>query len=70
MKLPLFTRYALNTGVFFLPILFGWILDSTGGAGAGGGLWAILIGYAVALVTVLFVREHSAKKAKAYEQAA
>ena len=61
---------AVNTGVFFLPLLFGWILDSTGGAGAGGGLWAILIGYAVALVTVLFVREHSAKKAKAYEQAA
>ena len=48
---------AVNTGVFFLPILFGWILDRTGGPGGTGGLWAILIGYAAALVAVLFVSE-------------
>ena len=31
---------AVNAGVFFLPLIFGWILASTGGAAGRGGLWA------------------------------
>jgi cyanate permease len=49
---------AVNTGVFFLPLIFGSILASTGGPGGTGGLWAILIGYGVALLAMLAARDN------------
>lgn len=48
---------AVNTGVFFLPLVFGWILAGTGGEGGTGGLWAILIGYGVGLLAMLLARD-------------
>jgi len=48
---------AVNTGVFFLPLAFGWILAGTGGAGGTGGLWAMLIGYGVGLLAMLLARD-------------
>ncbi len=49
---------AVNAGVFFFPLIFGWILASTGGAGGTGGLWAILIGYGVGLLAMLLARDN------------
>lgn len=60
---------AVNTGVFFLPLIFGWIVDSTGGPGASAGLWAMLIGYGLGLIAVLGVKEKHVAKAEAYEPA-
>jgi NNP family nitrate/nitrite transporter-like MFS transporter len=59
---------AVNTGVFFLPLIFGWIVDSTGGPGASGGLWAMLIGYALGLLAVLAVNGKHVARAEASEQ--
>lgn len=59
---------AVNAGVFFLPLLFAWIVASTGGAGGTGGLWAILIGYAVALLAMLAARDRHAPEAEASGQ--
>jgi nitrate/nitrite transporter NarK len=63
----------VNTGVFFLPLIFASIVEATGGPGGAGGMWAILIGYAVSLVAVLGVREgtraQQAKAKKVYEAA-
>ncbi len=49
---------AVNTGVFFLPLIFGWILAATGGAGGHAGLWAILIGYGLGLLAMLVARDN------------
>ncbi len=49
---------AVNAGVFFLPLIFGWILGGTGGAGGTAGLWAILIGYGVGLLAMLAARDN------------
>jgi nitrate/nitrite transporter NarK len=56
---------AVNTGVFFLPLIFGSILASTGGTGGTGGLWAILIGYGVALLAMLAARDNHVMEVKA-----
>jgi MFS family permease len=59
---------AVNTGVLFFPLIFGWILASTGGEGGSGGLWAILIGYGVVLLTMLFARDNHAVEVEAAAQ--
>jgi len=56
---------AVNVGVFFLPLIFGWLVDNTGGLTANGGLWAMLIGYAAGLFAVLGVNEGDARKTEA-----
>lgn len=48
---------AVNAGVFLIPLIFGWILAGTGGAGGTGGLWAILIGYAAGMLAMLLARD-------------
>lgn len=53
---------AVNAGVFFVPVVFGWILGSTGGAAGTAGLWAILIGYGVGLLAMLAARDNHAAK--------
>ena len=58
---------AVNVGVFFLPLIFGWLVDNTGGLTAEGGLWAMLIGYALGLFAVLGVNERGAHKTETYE---
>lgn len=58
---------AVNTGVFFLPLIFGSILVSTGGAGGTGGLWAILIGYGVSLLAMLAARDNHVMRVEASE---
>jgi MFS family permease len=58
---------AVNIGVFFLPLIFGWILASTGGAGGTGGLWAILIGYGVGLLAMLVARDNHVTEVEASE---
>lgn len=58
---------AVNTGVFFLPLIFGSILASTGGAGGTGGLWAILIGYGVSLLAMLAARDNHVLSVEASE---
>ena len=45
---------AVNVGVFFLPILFGAVYDHLK---IPGGMWSILIGYFLALLAVLVVKE-------------
>lgn len=59
---------AVNTGVFFLPLIFGWVLASTGGAGGRGGLWAILIGYGLGLLCILATRDGRGRAVEASEQ--
>ncbi len=56
---------AVNTGVFFAPLIFGSILAGTGGAGGTGGLWAILIGYGVALLAMLAARDNHVTQVEA-----
>lgn len=63
---------AVNIGVFFLPIIAGAIVDSTGGPGGIGVMWVLLIGYAIGLAAVLPVREKLATapaKVRAYKSA-
>jgi nitrate/nitrite transporter NarK len=58
----------VNIGVFFLPLIFGWILASTGGVGGTGGLWAILIGYGVGLLAMLAARDNHVTEVEASKQ--
>ncbi len=58
---------AVNAGVFFVPVIFGWILGSTGGAGGTAGLWAILIGYGVGLLAMLAARDNHGLKVQVAE---
>lgn len=59
---------AVNTGVFFLPLIFGWILATTGGPAGTGGLWAILIGYGVGLLAMLAARDNHVTEVEASKQ--
>ncbi|MGH7224211.1 MAG: hypothetical protein ACRELF_13350, partial [Gemmataceae bacterium] len=56
---------AVNAGVFFLPLIFGWILAGTGGAGGTAGLWAILIGYGVGLLAMIAARDNHVTEVEA-----
>ncbi|MDR3568508.1 MAG: MFS transporter [Syntrophobacteraceae bacterium] len=60
----------VNVGVFFLPLICGGIVENTGGSGASGLLWTILIGYGLGLLAVLPVRDSRAEAAKAKAGAA
>ena len=55
----------VNVGVFFLPIICGKIVEETGGPGASGLLWTILIGYGLGLLTLIAVKDPLAEAAKA-----
>ena len=59
---------AVNAGVFFLPLIFGWILASTGGADGTGGLWAILLGYGAGLLAMLAARDDHVTEVEASKQ--
>jgi nitrate/nitrite transporter NarK len=65
---------ATNIGVFCLPLLMGLIMDAAGKphspSSSWAGMWTVLIGYAIALVAMVAVREKMAVPAKAKAGAA
>ncbi|MDR3556805.1 MAG: MFS transporter [Syntrophobacteraceae bacterium] len=65
---------ATNIGVFCLPLVLGGVMDAAGGpfkpSGNWAGMWAILIGYGIALVVMFAVKEKAAETAKVKAESA